>query len=85
MPPLEKLRAEPTATAACAESLRAKPGLRPGYTRFKGFVDQAVDGNPGYAFSATDAVYVYRIRGSRSGCHRGATHPTQYCGVLFIR
>ncbi|MBP7587806.1 MAG: hypothetical protein KBA72_07615, partial [Thermoanaerobaculia bacterium] len=26
------------------------------YARFKTFVDQAVAGNPGYAFSATDAA-----------------------------
>ena len=35
----------------------------PQYARFKGFVDAAVAGNPGYAFSATDAVYAYRITG----------------------
>ena len=33
------------------------------YQRFKAFVDQAVDGNPGYGFSATDAVYMYRLTG----------------------
>ena len=36
----------------------------PAYARFKGFVDQAVGGNPGYAFSATDAVYMYRLTGT---------------------
>ena len=35
----------------------------PAYVRFKAFVDQAVAGNPGYAFSATDAVYMYRLSG----------------------
>ena len=35
----------------------------PAYVRFKAFVDQAVAGNPGYAFSATDAVYMYRLTG----------------------
>lgn len=35
----------------------------PAYVRFKGFVDQAVAGNPGYGFSATDAVYMYRLTG----------------------
>lgn len=35
----------------------------PQYARFKGFVDNAVAGHPGYAFSATDAVYAYRISG----------------------
>lgn len=31
------------------------------FKRFKGFVDAAVDGNPGYAFSATDAVTLYAL------------------------
>ena len=35
----------------------------PAYVRFKAFVDQAVAGSPGYAFSATDAVYMYRLSG----------------------
>ena len=35
----------------------------PAYVRFKKFVDQAVAGSPGYAFSATDAVYMYRLTG----------------------
>ena len=33
------------------------------YRRFRDYVDQAVDGDPGYGFSATDAVYMYRITG----------------------
>jgi hypothetical protein len=33
------------------------------FQRFRDFVDQAVDGNPGYEFSATDAAYMYRITG----------------------
>ena len=33
------------------------------YQRFKNWVDQAVAGNPGYAFSATDAVTMYRLTG----------------------
>ena len=33
------------------------------YQRFKLWVDQAVAGNPGYAFSATDAVTMYRLTG----------------------
>ena len=33
------------------------------YARFKTFVDQAVAGNPGYAFSATDAAYMYKLTG----------------------
>ncbi len=33
------------------------------YLRFKTFVDQAVAGNPGYAFSATDAAYMYKLTG----------------------
>ena len=35
----------------------------PAYLRFKTWVDQAVAGSPGYAFSATDAVYMYRLTG----------------------
>ncbi|MEO8275159.1 MAG: hypothetical protein ABI639_03010 [Thermoanaerobaculia bacterium] len=54
-----------------AEPVRADIGLSlayvdlgsPAYARFKSFVDQAVGGNPGYAFSATDAVYMYKLTG----------------------
>ncbi|MPW30738.1 hypothetical protein F9L16_17265 [Agarivorans sp. B2Z047] len=31
------------------------------YSRFASWVDQAVDGNPGYGFSPTDAVYMYYL------------------------
>ena len=33
----------------------------PAYLRFKAWVDQAVAGTPGYAFAATDAIYMYRL------------------------
>ncbi len=33
----------------------------PAYARFETWVDQAVAGSPGYGFSATDAVFMYRI------------------------
>jgi len=33
------------------------------YQRFKGFVDRAVAGDPGYGFSATDAAYMYKLTG----------------------
>lgn len=33
------------------------------YVRFKAWVDQAVAGNPGYEFSATDAAIMYRLTG----------------------
>ena len=33
------------------------------YQRFRDWVDQAVDGNPDYGFSATDAAYMYRLTG----------------------
>ena len=36
------------------------------YQRFKNWVDQAVAGNPGYAFSATDAVTMYRLTGQQA-------------------
>lgn len=35
----------------------------PAYQRFKTWVDQAVAGEPGYAFSATDAAYMFRLSG----------------------
>ena len=35
----------------------------PQFQRFKNFVDDAVAGKPGYAFSATDAAYMYRLTG----------------------
>lgn len=35
------------------------------YLRFKNWVDQAVAGQPGYAFSATDAVTMYRLTGQQ--------------------
>ena len=35
----------------------------PAFARFRAFVDEAVAGNPGYGFSATDAVYMYRLTG----------------------
>jgi hypothetical protein len=34
-----------------------------GFQRFRDWVDRAVDGNPDYGFSATDAAYMYRITG----------------------
>jgi hypothetical protein len=33
------------------------------FALFKGFVDDAVAGNPGYAFSAADAAYMYKLTG----------------------
>ena len=33
------------------------------YQRFRDWVDQAVDGNPDYGFSATDAAYMFRLTG----------------------
>lgn len=33
------------------------------FTRFKGFVDAAVGGNPDYGFSAADAAYMYKLTG----------------------
>lgn len=35
----------------------------PAYQRFEAWVDQAVAGEPGYAFSATDAAYLFRLTG----------------------
>jgi len=33
------------------------------YQRFRDWVDEAVNGNPDYGFSATDAAYMYRLTG----------------------
>lgn len=35
----------------------------PEYLRFKDFVDAAVGGNPGYAFSAADAAWMFKLTG----------------------
>ncbi|MCY7353509.1 MAG: hypothetical protein LH470_00175 [Lysobacter sp.] len=42
----------------------------PAYTRFKSWVDSAVNGSPGYAFEATDAAIMSRL-----------TDEPQYCGL----
>jgi hypothetical protein len=39
------------------------------YTRFKGFVDQAVAGSPGYEFKAIDAVYAWRLTNNAAYCN----------------
>jgi hypothetical protein len=51
-----------TARGALTIDLSYAPGS-PGYGRFIAWVDQAVEGNPGYAFSATDAVTAYKLTG----------------------
>ena len=38
------------------------------YTRFKNWVDAAVGGSPGYAFSATDAAFMAELDGDASYC-----------------
>ncbi len=38
------------------------------FQRFKSFVDNAVEGNPGYAFSASDAALMFRIAGQEKYC-----------------
>ena len=38
------------------------------FQRFKSFVDSAVGGNPGYAFSASDAALMFRIAGQEKYC-----------------
>src|SRR5205085_2917204 len=57
-----------TAHAAIVVDLSYVDTAGSAYQRFKGFVDQAVAGNPGYAFSATDAAYAYRIGGGNQYC-----------------
>lgn len=38
------------------------------YARFRNWVDQAVAGNPGYEFSANDAVLMFRLTGQSQYC-----------------
>ncbi|HEX5756925.1 MAG TPA: hypothetical protein VFY12_11315, partial [Arenimonas sp.] len=38
------------------------------YARFKAWVDRAVEGSPGYAFSATDAAFAWRLDGNTAYC-----------------
>ena len=67
-----RLAAFAVAMAATSGALQAQVALDLGYVdtgglawaRFKGFVDAAVAGHPGYAFSATDAATAYRVLGS---------------------
>src|SRR5690606_15080024 len=40
----------------------------PAYTRFKAWVDRAVNGNPGYDFAAADAAYMYKLTGQTQYC-----------------
>ncbi len=42
----------------------------PEYTRFKGFVDYAVQhpGNPGYLFAAADAAYMFKLTNQAPYC-----------------
>lgn len=42
------------------------------FKRFKGFVDAAVNGNPGYAFSASDAATMYLLTGKEKYCEFAA-------------
>jgi len=39
------------------------------FTRFKAFVDQALNGSPGYDFKAIDAVYAWRITNNAAYCN----------------
>ena len=57
--------AMPTARAAVKIDLSYVDRHSAEYRRFKGFVDDAVAGDPGYGFSATDAAYMYRLTGAR--------------------
>ncbi len=40
----------------------------PAYTRFKAWVDQAVAGNPGYEFSASEAAMMYALTSQQKYC-----------------
>ncbi|ANB17157.1 heparinase II/III domain-containing protein [Dokdonella koreensis] len=39
------------------------------YTRFKSYVDAAVNGHPAYGFAATDAAYMHRLTGQAQYCN----------------
>ncbi|HEV7491029.1 MAG TPA: heparinase II/III family protein [Rhodanobacteraceae bacterium] len=51
------------ASAALTIDLSYVDQQSPQYQRFRDWVDEAVDGNPDYGFSATDAATMYRITG----------------------
>lgn len=56
------------ADAAVVVDLSYVDANGPAYQRFRTWVNQAVAGSPGYAFSATDAAYAYRISGGNQYC-----------------
>jgi hypothetical protein len=58
-----------TSQAAITTDLSYVNLQSPAYTRFKNFVNQAVAGNPGYGFSANDAVVMYRLTGQAQYCN----------------
>ena len=58
------------AQAAIPPDLTYVDQTSPQYARFKDWVDQAIAGNPGYAFSATDAATMYRLTGTAAYAQR---------------
>lgn len=57
------MAAAPPSRAAIDLDLSYVDLQSPAYQRFKAWVDQAVAGEPGYAFSATDAATMFRLTG----------------------
>ena len=58
----------PPATAGIRMDLSYVDRKSAAFQRFRSFVDSAVGGNPGYAFSASDAALMYRISGGDKYC-----------------
>lgn len=57
------------ATAAVVTDLSYVDTGSTRFTRFKGFVDQALNGSPGYDFKAIDAVYAWRLTNNTAYCN----------------
>lgn len=57
-----------TATAGIRMDLSYVDRKSAAFQRFKSFVDSAVGGSPGYAFSASDAALMFRITGQDKYC-----------------
>lgn len=57
------------AQAAVATDLGYVDTASSRFMRFKGFVDQALAGSPGYEFKAIDAVYAWRLTNNAAYCN----------------
>ncbi len=62
-------RAKPPATYQLPTTLPYVDRNSAAYTRFKGWVDSAVSGNPGYGFSAIEAAMMYQLSPEAKYCN----------------